>query len=633
MMWLNSIILLAMFTSPLRNLLLDLLSWRREQNVDKTGSEDYLSEVSGGVWEHSLVFVHIEQGLKKNPDGSAVISTFQSVDALPYLLSGESRVLDLDTTTITQKVSFTKISAVSPFQHGTFSPLQYGAFTQPTRFEKKIDKPKPVIQEKQKPHISSQYLTILYSQLHRTSLKLAAGMIANGVKPDSKLLMIIPNGGEYTLLLRACILLRVTYVSLDPEVLDISGFTTLKATIQALKPQVVVTPDAITGKSIDVAISELRLPKPIKICLSSSRFGHWRPLAELVHETLKCPIDEEALVAAARNDNPNRIHSIIFTSGTSGMPKGCPVRISNMSHMLHSQSWLVDEVNGTLALQQAHNSRGIAPAQTMQTWKAGGAVVMTGQEFNVRKALDAIINLHITFIVLTPPMIHEIIAKLTANPVDISSVKRVQVGGDAITKGLLLKTASLSPKAQVCVNHGMTEGGGSFIIPFFGEICPIGVVAPGATIRVCDTEKNCIVKKCQFGELHITSGSLIKHYFGGRSEASFYCDHGVRWFNTGDVAMVNEDGLVSILGRQKDMIKRAGVAIMPAALESSIAAFIGSQTIVVPIRHPIVGYEPFAALNSNNGKTQDQIKEHVRIAFGKDYALGGIVSLKELGLL
>ena len=169
----------------------------------------------------------------------------------------------------------------------------------------------------------------------------------------------------------------------------------------------------------------------------------------------------------------------------------------------------------------------------------------------------------------------------------MSSVRRIQVGGDAITKGLLLKTASIFPKAQVCVNHGMTEGGGSFMwpffqtpissIPFFGEICPIGVVAPGATIRVWDTDNNTVVKKGQLGELHVTSGSLIKHYFGGRSEASFYDDHGVRWFNTGDVAMVNEDGLVSILGRRKDMIKRGGVGIMPAALESSIAAFTGSQ--------------------------------------------------------
>lgn len=583
-MWSILSLILVVLASPLRNLLLSLLTGQRIQEKEKPRADDHLSEVNGGVWEQSSVFTHIEQGLKKNPDGTAVISTFQTADALPYLVSGESMTI---ATPVIQKPSTPK-SSVSPFQNGAFSPLQFGAFTQAVGIEeKKSEDPEPFVQEKPKAKVALGCLKITYKQLHLTALKLAAGMMANGIKPDTTMLMIIPNGGEYTLLLWACILLRITYVSLDPGMLDISGFTSLKATIQILKPQIVVTPDAITGKSVDVAISELLLPKPLTLCLSSSRTSNWKPLADLVHEALKCPIDEDALVAAARNDNPKRIHSIMFTSGTSGIPKGCPMRISNMSHMLHSQSWLVDAETGTFALQQPHNSRGIAPAQTMQTWKAGGAVVMTGQEFNVKDALDAITKLHVTFLVLTPPMVHEMAVALATNPIDISSVQRIQVGGDAITKGLLLKTASIFPKAQVCVNHGMTEGGGSFMwpffdtpissIPFFGEICPIGVVAPGTTIRVWDTDKNSVVKKGQLGELHVTSGSLIKHYFGGKSESSFYDDHGIRWFNTGDVAMVNEDGLVSILGRRKDMIKRGGVGIMPAALESSIAAFTGSQ--------------------------------------------------------
>lgn len=586
-MWLILSLILVVFTLPLRNLLLSLLDRDKIQENKKSLGSEYLSEVNGGVWEQSSVFTHIEQGLKKNPDGTAVISTFQTADALSYLVSRERNKDTVIATPVIPKPSTPK-SSVSPIQNGAFSPLQFGAFTKPMEIEeKKSEYPKPSVQKKTEGKAVLGCLTITYYQLHHTALKLAAGMMANGIKPDTTMLMIIPNGGEYTLLLWACIMLRLTYVSLDPEILDISGFTSLKATIQTLKPQIVVTHDGIIGKSVDVVISELLLPKPLTLCLSSSRIGNWKPVADLVHEALKCPIDEGALVAAARNDNPKRIHSIMFTSGTSGISKGCPMRISNMSYMLHSQSWLVDGETGTFALQQPHNSRGIAPAQTMQTWKAGGAVVMTGQEFNVKDALNAITMLHVTFIVLTPPMVHEMAVALAANPVDVSSVKRVQVGGDAITKGLLLKTASIYPRAQVCVNHGMTEGGGCFMwpffetpissIPFFGEVCPIGVVAPGTTIRVWDTDKNSVVRKGQLGELHITSESLIRHYLGGRSETSFYEDHGVRWFNTGDVAMVNEDNLVSILGRRKDMIKRGDVGIMPAALESSIAAFTGSQ--------------------------------------------------------
>ena len=56
------------------------------------------------------------------------------------------------------------------------------------------------------------------------------------------------------------------------------------------------------------------------------------------------------------------------------------------------------------------------------------------------------------------------------------------------------------------------------------------------------------------------------------------------------------------------------------------------KTIVVPAPHHVLGAEPFAVLSSYNGKTEAQIKDHVRAVFGRDSALGGLASLKQLGL-
>jgi hypothetical protein len=60
---------------------------------------------------------------------------------------------------------------------------------------------------------------------------------------------------------------------------------------------------------------------------------------------------------------------------------------------------------------------------------------------------------------------------------------------------------------------------------------------------------------------------------------------------------------------------------------------LGVKTIVVPAIHHVLGYEPFAVLSSYNGMTKEQIKEHVRTVFGKDYALRSLASLKQLGLV
>jgi acyl-CoA synthetase (AMP-forming)/AMP-acid ligase II len=572
-----------LFMTPIRAFLLSLFFPKKEKKHEEISTEQ-LAEIDGGVWERLSVLEHIDQGLKKNPDGPAVICMFQPANCLEDLITGD------------QKVQRPNALWQQQLHNGTvgqpngFLELQNNGHQSGVRWGKQQNGLAIAIKQEnisQNATHNPTCLTLSYTQLHRTALKLAAGVLANGAQANTTMLMLIPNGGEYALLLWTCILLRITYVSLDPASLDISGFTALKHTLQTLKPQLVVAPDALSGKAVDVAVSELQLPQPIRLCLSPSRTRGWKSLADVAVDAAKCPIDEAALVATARHDSPERIHSILFTSGTSGRPKGCPLRVAGMSHVLHSQSWLVDSEAGAFALQQGHNSRGIAPAQTLQTWRAGGAVVMTGQGFSVAAAAEAIRQFGMTFIVLTPPMVHEMAAELAARPLDVSSVKKIQIGGDAVTKGLLTKCAALFPQARVCVNHGMTEGGGSFVwpffetpasnIPFFGEICPIGAVAPGSVVRIWDTERKCVVGKGELGELHISCGSIIRHYLGGRSEESFYDDRKGRWFNTGDIAMADSDGVVFILGRKKDMIKRAGVALMPAAIESSIEAFTGAQ--------------------------------------------------------
>ena len=579
------LLLIAYFLITLiRTFLLSLLFPEKKEKEHEEVATEQLAEIVGGVWERMSVFEHIEQGLKKNPDGPAVICMVQPANCLENLVSGDEKVQRPNALWQQQLYH-------GPVQQPNGIPKQQNnGYQNVVPWGKQQNGLDVAIKQEiviQKAIPNPTCLTLSYNQLHRTALKLAAGLLANGAQPNTTMLMLIPNGGEYTLLLWTCILLRITYVSLDPALLDISGFTALKHTLQTLKPQLVVAPDVLSGKAVDVAVSELQLPQPIRLCLSPSRTNDWKSLASVVADGAKCPIDEAALVAAARHDSPERIHSIMFTSGTSGPPKGCPLRVAGMSHVLHSQSWLIDSEASAFALQQAHNSRGIAPAQTLQTWRAGGTVVMTGQEFSVAAAAKAIRQFGATFLVLTPPMVHEMAAELATTFLDVSSVRKIQVGGDAVTKGVLSKCAALFPRAQVCVNHGMTEGGGSFVwpffetpvskIPFFGEICPIGVVAPGSVVRIWDTERKCMVGKGKLGELHISCRSIIRHYWGGRSEESFYDDRKGRWFNTGDIAMVDSYGLVFILGRRKDLIKRAGVGIMPAAIESSIEAFTGAQ--------------------------------------------------------
>ena len=566
--------LLCFLFSRITSFLLSLVLPQIKQRSPDKAIDEHLAEIDGGpLANRTSVFLHLEQGLRKNPHGAAVICMHQPANHLSDLVSVDDKFQQ-------QNEGYLQQNGVCKQSNGVL-------------WHKEVNG----VYEQQNGGHRVGCLTLTYTQVHRAAQKLAAGMMANGAQPDSTIFMLIPNGGEYALLLWTCIILRLTFVCVDPSALDISGFTEMRNTLRTLKPSLVVVPDAAGAKAVDVAVKELRLARPLRISLDRDTSNGWKSLLDLAADASNSPVDEDTLLEHARNDDPHRVHSILFTSGTSGRPKGCPLRVGGMTHVLHSQSWLIDKDNCALALQQAHNSRGIAPAQTLQTWREGGTVVMSGRGFAIEDIVDAILQYEVTFIVLTPAMVHAMGQELATRPFKVDSVRSIQVGGDAVTKDVLMKCAALFPRAKVCINHGMTEGGGSFTWPFrdipipqisfFGELCPTGAVAPGSIVRIWDADRKSVLKRGEPGELHVCCGSIIRHYLGGASESSFYEDQKGRWFNTGDIAMMDNEGLVFILGRSKDMMKRAGVIIMPVAIESCIEKYTGAQvSIICPLYAP-----------------------------------------------
>ena len=572
--------------------------------------DQQLSEIDGGdLINRTSVYLHLEQGLAKSPNDSAIISLQQSPDELRDL---EAVSLKFHSTgSATTKDVLTQSDTDPKRFDGRRKGFRFSAkmLAQETR---KLS----LVSRRMKPsrteiNGSDECLKLSYLQLHHMSQTIAAGLLANGVEPQSNTLMLIPNGAEYGLLLWTSVLMRTTFTCADPDVLRASETDQLREIIRTLKPSLIVAADRQTADDVDSLVHDLNLAQPLRVCLEmESASKSWKSMIDVGRYASGCPIDMDDLLEDARNDDPNRVYWILFTSGTSGKPKGCPLRVRGMTHMLHSQSWLVEKETSYRALQQAHPSRGICPAQTVQTWRAGGAVVMTNQGFSVDDMVPAIRDYKATFIVLTPSMVHEFGQEVATRPFDVSSVRQIQIGGDAVTKDVLTRCATIFPRARICINHGMTEGGGSFSwpfletpvssIPFFGEMCPLGTVAAGSIVRVWDADNNQLAKRGDPGELHICCASIIRHYLGGASDDSFYEDDTGRWFNTGDVGIMNDDGLVFILGRSKDRIRHADTVIMPAPVESCLDKYTGMAVSTVEIHlAPLESLQVFRGHDTN----------------------------------
>jgi acyl-CoA synthetase (AMP-forming)/AMP-acid ligase II len=509
-------------------------------DLDEEPSPNSIGEINGGYLPRSnSVFCHLKEGLSRSQDGWAVICLHQQADHLADVI--------------------TPSKSDRGFRHdGKEEKSAYGP---------------------------NGCLAITYEQLDCTAQRLAAGLLSAGVHSESNMLMFIPNGVEYALLVWCCVLLRITYVCADPETFGVSGFQGLKDIMRSVKPSVVVTAGAMQAAIVDIAIEDLNLLPPVRISLDGTVPKGWLSFKSFIAHTAATKITD--IVRAAEHDNPNRINSIIFTSGTSGLPKGCPLRVASMCQILESQSWLINQNNCARALQAAHNSRGIAAFQTLQTWKAGGAVVMIAHSCDIKEMTEALRYHAPTFIAVSPSMASAIREETKNYPFMPDSVRTVQVGGEAVTVDAVAQCSALFPRAKVCVNHGMTEGGGSFQWPFFatsldeiprfGELCPIGIVSPGSAVRIWDASSRRPVKRGEVGELHIRGGSLLRQYMNGRSPESFFDDEKGHWLVTGDTAMIDRNGLIFILGRSRDMIVGSAGIIVPAAIETVIQKYLGVQ--------------------------------------------------------
>ncbi|KAK8931517.1 hypothetical protein H634G_04054 [Metarhizium anisopliae BRIP 53293] len=564
-----------------------------------------MAEIDGGPLINTTSLLgHLEQGLEKSYNKPGIISTHQPANHLSDLLALAKSHNDQERG---GTYSHTKTSTIYDGKNGY------------------------------------NYLTLTYHQIHSIAKCLAAGLLANGVQPKSTILVLIPNGAEFGLLLWTSVMTRLTISCADPDVLAATGPDELPHLLRTLEPSIIVAQDTRTVLEIDQLVDDFPTVRPLCIHVDrSAKKSGWTTLSEIMEEGNRSAIDQDQIIEAARSDDPGRIHSVLFTSGSSGRPKGCPMRAGGQTHYMLSQSWLVDERACPLALQQAHPSRAIAHLQILLTWRAGGTAVLTGRGFCVSDIVEAIRRLPITFVVLSPPMVHEISKEVANASLNTDSVQTVQVGGDAVTAGILAKCATVFRDAKVVVAHGMTEGGGSFRWPFehtpmsqiphFGGLCPVGVVSPGSVVRIWNSSEARVCKRGESGALHIRSGSQIRNYMSGASETSFYEDGQGRWFRTGDVAVMDPKGLVYILGREKDMMNRDGVAIMPAPLQNCIETLTGEQAVAVSITSESQGEQLFAVLRSLASNSPGDINRHIEKMLGKQYVLDGLLTLEQLGL-
>jgi acyl-CoA synthetase (AMP-forming)/AMP-acid ligase II len=245
-------------------------------------------------------------------------------------------------------------------------------------------------------------------------------------------------------------------------------------------------------------------------------------------------------------------HVMYFTSGTTGLPKA--VVLSHRTTVLRVLTALSDFPQGPLvSMFPMFHMSGWSTAIT--PWLCGDEVVLA--DGSDAEGLVRALERHHAHRFYAIPAVWRRILGLDLNRHDLSSLRLADTGTSTTTPELLNAIHNALPHTATTVTYGSTEAFGVCKLPFEDlqrKPGSVGPPLPGVNVRLED------------GELRVRSPFLFDGYF--RNAAATEAAFADGWYKTGDLAEIDDEGYVSILGRVSDMIRSGGETIAPAEVDT-----------------------------------------------------------------
>ncbi|WP_214106144.1 long-chain-fatty-acid--CoA ligase [Acrocarpospora catenulata] len=316
---------------------------------------------------------------------------------------------------------------------------------------------------------------------------------------------------------------------------------------------------------------------------------------------------------------------ILFTSGTTGQPKGAELRHDSLRLNALAARELydadADRPDTYLCVLPLFHSFGQTAMQNAAAGFGGTLVLMP--RFEPRAVLRLLVEEAITVFGGVPTMYWALLAELDAPggaPVDLAAIAgrlRVAISGGAALPGEIHHAFREKFGVTVIEGYGLSETSpGAAFSPWGAgpRIGSIGKPIPGVEMKLVNPDWTDIAEDPEaVGEIAIRGYNVMKGYYKRPAETAEVLKHG--WFRTGDLGRKDSDGYYYIVDRAKDMIIRGGFNVYPREIEEVLITHPAvSLVAVVGVPHPSHGEEIKAVVIRKPG---DQTSEEELIAWSK----------------
>ena len=297
---------------------------------------------------------------------------------------------------------------------------------------------------------------------------------------------------------------------------------------------------------------------------------------------------------------------ILFTSGSSGLPKGVPLTHGGYVWATDVLARSGPPLAGKAVLIAAPLFHMNGLLQSYLTAMVGGTVVLM-QRFDARRYLEVIAQYRCSVITSVPTMLALVVREPdTWRRLDLGSVEIITTGSAPSTESLFDRVREVFPNARILNGWGTTEASPVAFGPHPAGVprpkLSVGYPMPQAELRLVAPDGTAADVE---GELWIRNRAVMPHYLGRPEETAKRLVDG--WYRTGDVMRRDEAGFHYFVGRADDMFVCGGENVYPGEVERLLERHpVVMQAAVVPVADEIKGMVPVAFVVLRAGETLDE---------------------------
>lgn len=445
-----------------------------------------------------------------------------------------------------------------------------------------------------------------FADIVEKALALTAWLRSTGIKPGEVVSFQLPNWYETVTVNLAACLGRFIVNPIIPIYRDAEVGYILKNS----KSRVFFIPESFRSIDYVEMVEKLRPSLPDlqhvvtvrgeKVREGFTRFGDW--------DTPKAPSSADELAKEIDQIDPNTVKMLLYTSGTTGNPKG----------VLHSHNTIQSEIDAVKKLWGLSQDDIIlmpSPVTHITGYIYGiemmfdlGNKLVYMDKWDADQAVDLVAKHGVTFSIGATPFLVELVSALEKRGETLPSLRLFACGGAPVPPEIIRRAKTVLPNCLAFRVYGSSEAPTITAGVAPGDPDELGATTDGCIlnheVKIVDPETGAVLPDGQEGEILTRGPELMLGYTEWKDTLDAFDDEG--YFRTGDLGFISHERYITISGRKKDLIIRGGENISAKEVEDILHAHPAiAEAAVVAMPHERMGETPVAYVVFKEGKAVD----------------------------